>query len=982
MASLQELHDGLIKADAAGNSADAKAFADAIRAMQGAPTPSTTPAPAPTGGITFAPDAEGQGYGPNGDRNLAEQIGHVGAATVAKPLAPLAAATAGGAALGLMGGPFAELTVPAGAGLGALTYTAAHLADVPVGAYNSVTPNSWYKLPMPGQGFDQGVTSLLPKSWQPENTPERVAGNIVQTVGDAAAGNEAGVLLKTMNNPYLRGAGEAMGSDTTKGRVMNAGLGAASGVGAEVMGGLSDNNPAMRTIGGLAAPLLAVGGANVVPRVANVVGPDVMATRLFGGGKDAATQLYAENEGAKRLQKLAGNDAQRQAAIEQLSPENLEALSVNGYKPMTGSASDNPNFINQERRLANQTDITGMRGENKGVTVLSRQIDNSKAIKSGFDTAMTPSDVSPEVAQQYVGGKLTAQQTAAEQAAAAAKAEADAAASELGNKQADLIDRGSESVRTGAAGQIRDSLTTEHDAMKARVDDAFSKVPSRTVIPLDKSVRVAKKLVKEADARVGDLPPEIQKFLDIATNKKGKLNATEARDNLSELFAAAENLPKGSPAAAKVAKLRDALDADVSKIGEVSKPLRVARDLFKNEYVPRFIEGHSNAIFRQKGAGGADAVSRGNTLNGYMNEETEAGRLRSALSSSGDLREKDLANVRDWAVSSMMANKATVNRQTLEAWIRNNSAKLDKWPEIRTEVEDLASSLGQSEQKSASLSDLLKQRQGELKNTTKYTTESNEAKFSQGGADNAKSVVADFLNGNHKGMRDVLEAVKGDPQAMESFKNSFKDAVSAKARGYGKEASGVGNSVEAPTLENYNITPARINRILTDAKTRRLMEQIFTREEMSALDQVRKQANVSIRLNEKATTGSDTASSLTTKAEEKRAIQSSNWTLPGVKTLKSLLSVKELGKAGIRSFALKDPELAVQQFIADAMLDPNLARTALMRPTEKNLPLMQKNLNAWIQSYGRDTSQPQEDTSMEDIGGPKTPADKFIQGLR
>jgi hypothetical protein len=824
---------------------------------------------------------------------------------------------------------------------------------------------------------------MLPKSWQPENTTEQSIGNIVQSTGDAVAGNEGGVFLKTLSNPYLRGAGEAMGSDTTHGRLVNAGLGAVSGVGAEVMGGLSDNNPALRSIGGVVAPLLAVGGANVVPRISNFVGPGVMSERLFGGGKDAATQLYAENEGAKRLQQLVGNDAQRQAAIEQLSPENVQSLTANGYQPTAGTMSDNANLINQERRLANQTDIAGTRGDNKGVTVLSRQIDNSKAIKSGFDNTMSPSDVSPEVAQQFVGGKLTAQQTAAEQAAAAAKAEADAAASELGNKQADLYDKGNETVRTGAAGQVRDSLTAEHDAMKARVDDAFSKVPERTAIPLAQSVKVANQLVKESGARVGELPAEIKQFLDIAKAKGGKLSATEARDNLSELFAAAENLPKGSPAAAKVGKLRDALDSDVSKIADVSKPLRVARDFFKNEYVPRFIEGSSNAIFRQKGAGGADAVSRGNTLNGYMGEETEAGRLRSALSGSGSLREKDLANVRDWVVSSMTSRFGpNINRQQLEAWVRNNSAKLDKWPEIRSEIEDLAASLGQSEQKSTSLADALKQKQEELKNTTKYTTESNVAKFSQGGADNAKDVVAEFFNGNRKGLRDVLDAVKGDPQAMESFKNSFKDAVSAKARAYGKEAAGVGNSAEAPTLENYNITPAKINGILTDPKTRRLMEQIFTREELSALDQVRKQANVSTRLNTKATNGSDTASSLTSKAEEKRAIQSSNWTLPGVKTLKSLLSVKELGKAGIRSFTLKDPELAVQQFIADAMLDPHLARTALMRPTENNLPLIQKNLNAWIQSYSRDTSQPQESTSMEDVGGPKTRADKFLEGLR
>ena len=39
MATLEQLSAALIKADAAGNAEDAKAFADAIRQMQSAPAP-------------------------------------------------------------------------------------------------------------------------------------------------------------------------------------------------------------------------------------------------------------------------------------------------------------------------------------------------------------------------------------------------------------------------------------------------------------------------------------------------------------------------------------------------------------------------------------------------------------------------------------------------------------------------------------------------------------------------------------------------------------------------------------------------------------------------------------------------------------------------------------------------------------------------------------------------------------------------------
>lgn len=47
MATLEQLSSALVKADAAGNAADAKALADAIRQMQSAPAVEVTPAPAP-----------------------------------------------------------------------------------------------------------------------------------------------------------------------------------------------------------------------------------------------------------------------------------------------------------------------------------------------------------------------------------------------------------------------------------------------------------------------------------------------------------------------------------------------------------------------------------------------------------------------------------------------------------------------------------------------------------------------------------------------------------------------------------------------------------------------------------------------------------------------------------------------------------------------------------------------------------------------
>ena len=109
MATLEQLSAALVKADAAGNTADAKAFADAIRQMQTAPA--AEPAAAPSRGkaglfdMLSAPFEMGMALA---NKPRAEQ-----AAVIAPAVEALGAG--GGATLGSMGGPLGTVT---GAGVG------------------------------------------------------------------------------------------------------------------------------------------------------------------------------------------------------------------------------------------------------------------------------------------------------------------------------------------------------------------------------------------------------------------------------------------------------------------------------------------------------------------------------------------------------------------------------------------------------------------------------------------------------------------------------------------------------------------------------------------------------------------------------------------------------------------------------------------------------------------------------------------------
>jgi hypothetical protein len=129
------------------------------------------------------------------------------------------------------------------------------------------------------------------------------------------------------------------------------------------------------------------------------------------------------------------------------------------------------------------------------------------------------------------------------------------------------------------------------------------------------------------------------------------------------------------------------------------------------------------------------------------------------------------------------------------------------------------------------------------------------------------------------------------------------------------------------------------------------MEQVFTPEEMSAMDQIRKQASVSNRLNTKATAGSDTASNLTTGSEVSSTVNKVYWGLPGIRAAKIVKSIADIGGALGRAIVMKDPEKVTQELLVDAMLDPKLAKALLMRETDKNLPMMRGAVEPWLNNW-------------------------------
>jgi len=901
-----------------------------------APTISFVPDPAvkvPSAqpSITFAKDAEGQGYNnPPPEPSLGRSIG-----LTMRSWGPVGAAAGGGAlASSMLLGPE---TAPLGAGAGLLSYGGAKMIGDPlVAGYNYIKPQSWPVLTPPTQAISNALDTFLPKPATPE---ERIGDAVNQAVADSVGTTGLGAFkgaagaLQAMNNPVVQGVGKAI----AEGPVAQAGLSALSGAGYGITREANPDNPYTQMAGSILPALIAGGAANAGRRAINYLGKDNVGSFLTGG-REAAANTYAQNAVAKLLQERAGTPGQQAAAVDNLN-QAVNNISANGYLPTSGTASGNVGLIATEKGLVNNP------------TVLNRYVENQRAVNNALAGQMEQSGAAPSAAQNFMGDILQGQQRSAQNSVNTAQDAAARAEQALAQRQADVSTMSADSTRTGASTQIRGSLNDQFSNARAIADELYSKIPQEVAVPVKNARDIATGIAKSYEGTVGDVPDAITKFLEISKN--GAMPAAKAQRNLEELYAAIQETPKNSPASKSLGDLRDALDHDISQVESVSQPLQEARNFYRDTLAKQFKQGASAPVLNQRGAGGADAVSPGNTLDRYMGNQDDAARLKSALAGEGgELKPSDAAAVRDWAVSKMASSVGENPTGTkIRSWLKANDSVISQFPEIKSEIQKMANRIGGAAQFKDKMAGELAARQQDFKAAQTTATDSNVAKFANG---NPVAEVDSFLYGNNadRKMAELVKQASLDKtgQATEGLKNAVKESILQKVKAFGSNPS-ASNSIDAISAGDLPATIAKMNMLLLDGTpTRKAMQQVFTSDEMSKLDQIRKQLEVSNRINWKATTGSDT-SAISTAQEMVGAVKRGAWNVPIVKGAKTIGSILDVGSAALRAIVMKDPEKVAKDLLTQSMLDPKLAKALLMKPTDTNFPMIQQALIPYLNLY-------------------------------
>ena len=133
---------------------------------------------------------------------------------------------------------------------------------------------------------------------------------------------------------------------------------------------------------------------------------------------------------------------------------------------------------------------------------------------------------------------------------------------------------------------------------------------------------------------------------------------------------------------------------------------------------------------------------------------------------------------------------------------------------------------------------------------------------------------------------------------------------------------------------------SQVNKLLNNNSTRKALNELFTKNEMSVLDNVKNKLNEMDNINAQITTGSPTA--VIEKAVDRvRLIMASYY---GIVKGRGIFAISRFI---MQALGFKPKELAAK-VLTDTMLDPELAKKMLLRATTKNDEMMSNRMRLYV----------------------------------
>jgi len=641
-----------------------------------------------------------------------------------------------------------------------------------------------------------------------------------------------------------------------------------------------------------------------------------------------------EQAAAKTLQTEVTD---RDTAVKNID-KNLEEFKDTGFKPMTGEAAEDVGLIQVQKAQQGQKPLQ------------ERKAANEQNVADEFEQFAQRSETGdPNALKNIAEGEYAATVGAKQTAADDLTKQLEAANKELENEGTALA--ANKDGRISGSEKIDAIVRQTEERMTAAKNELYNEVdPDGALVkPADDFLGAVDAIKPQAGAVDSDIPAPIRAELETLRPQEGVEGGGEVsfqylvnmRQSVSEAIGAARREGKGAQVK-NLVQLKGTIDAEIDSFGEAGASpaadrLRKAQDYYANEFGPRFKQGAGGAFRQETKSGRPNAALPSQTGGKFLDGTKEkAGDLKSIMDAA-ESPEAGKAAVREYLVGDM-ASKVTaggkVNNASLERWIDKNREALKQFPDVQKEIMQMRNQIGTKAKKVGDLQKSVEEAAKDVKLSEKEFNNNALSLYLKN--DDPFDAVSKALSGSNRQtkMRQLISAAKKDTsgKALEGLKDTMKEVMRDRLRTSGVT---VGGTVKA--------SPAKFIDLAEDKELLKVMDEIFTPEEMKTLRQIRSKLKTINRADAVQGTNKSPTKELIQGQDEVRVVLAS---MLGITQGKGYFQIgKWLQKA-----LGKDPVAAANQIINDAMLDPELAKTLLMKDISGNEKAIERRLRTYLEN--------------------------------
>lgn len=578
-----------------------------------------------------------------------------------------------------------------------------------------------------------------------------------------------------------------------------------------------------------------------------------------------------------------------------------------GYRPTTGTASDNQALLAAERGVSSQPNL------------VQRFEANREALtEAALDAVRTSGD--PEAARRFFLEQYQGPTKAAEAALDEVQLRLDEAQSELGLSASRARETGTQADVARASEGVDETTRNELVALTAQKNRLFDQIdPAGTKGINQKGFREAVDEATQPTSR-GDLnqiPGDIRDRITLMSEEGGVTFAelNDLRPRVSAAIRQAREAGEGG-VVQRLEGLRRFMNDQAERLAAKNDPkAQEALRFYKDEFVPRFGSG-AGARFRKAVRG--DKAEPSQTGRMFLLGPKEGSTQLRTILDNADNPQEGLRAAEDFLSAQLGRRLATVSDksagQTAQRFINDYSAVLQQFPELRQRLQTTQRELSRKAKRVSGLTESVRRQKSNVKLTEKEQNQSAARYFLNAEPD--KAVERAFGSGRPAAaMRELRQQAKESPAAIKGLRSATKDYMK---RVLTNPSAG----------EDVAATVNRVNKAFNNDRLLTALKQVYTPKEIDRLRKVQNRLNEMSRIDQRVTTNSIT-NQLSQDSERARIILSS---LYGIVQGRGIFAIGNWIGNQVRGQTLKE---AAGRVVQDATLDPELAAKLLRQDSKE-----------------------------------------------